>query len=275
VPSTAAEIELWTVHRIEQARLFFLAARIALDRRSGEAALLEPLESTFELDRLRRALCEELRLSVLDGIDVPLGLVVCALWDPAAWEPENLALAGLGLDSCTEGRVLHAHVLLANGDVEGAGRSLTRSERVVCKQAGGSYWLTKGAWHATRKEFAAALACFQAGATESSARGAWARSLALALAFARGLESEVEAVLAAGPYDPSSTPSRALGRRAGRSARAWVATSRPAAEARGRALGRLLASRDAMHRGLAREMLVLLSDLETREREHAALHASP
>jgi hypothetical protein len=273
-PSTAAEIELWTVHRIEQARLFFLAARIALERRSGESASLEPMESTFELDRLRRALCEELRLSVLDGIDVPLGLVVCALWDPSAWEPENLALAGLGLDASPEGRVLYAHVLLASGDVAGAGRSLARAERELRKPAGAAYWLTKGAWHAAREEFAAALDCFQEGASEPSARGAWSGSLALALAFARGVELAEEKARNARAIEPRATHARSLGRRAGRCARAWMADTPAAEEAQSRALGRMLASCDAMHRGLAREMLEELSVVRVLARELGATRTS-
>ncbi len=261
-PTTAAEVELWTVHRIEQARLFFLAARIALDRRGTGAALLGPLESSIELERLRCSVCEELRLSVLDGIDVPLGLVVCALWEPSAWEPENLVLAGLGLDRSFEGRLLHVHVLLAAGDIEGAGRSLARLEQELRHATTGSCWLTRGAWHAARNEFEPALACFLVGAHEPSARGEWSHALAFALAFARGSERELERMLAVARAEPPAARSLELGRHAGALVRGWMSDSPAASAARDRALGRLLASHDVMLRSLAHELLVLVTDMD-------------
>ena len=68
MPATAAEIELWTVHRIEQARLFFLAARIALERRSGEAVAWV---GTRPGRRVAATPAENRRKMLADGAGVP------------------------------------------------------------------------------------------------------------------------------------------------------------------------------------------------------------
>lgn len=267
----AAEEELDSVHRIEQARLFFEAAGIALAVRGCGDALLGPLSSRRDLASWRRAALAELHLALLDGADAPLGLVVCLVWAPASWaEPLNLALAGLGLRGSWLGRLTHARAWIARG-IDCPARDVLARLAPSIEECGADYWITCAACLEQGGDLRAALACFLRAAQDAAAPGEWARAIAIGLALAVGSRDDLERALALGGARGDSHPEiqeEACDRIRERWSR-WTPSPRRTSHRRETWLAEMHAGPDPLARAIASVVLHIDVASDEHQRDHA------